>query len=192
MFREFYDRLVAILTPTTPVRPGLGPLDMPVEAKPKPNPYRLCPEALDLIKLSEGFFIKAYVCPAGVPTIGYGTIKYPMGRPVSIGDICNREQAEYYLIHEINLAKGRIVRFLEEIELELNPNQFGALVSFAYNLGAGVITNPDRSMSIALRAKDLDLVADTFLIYNKAGGKALTGLATRRNAERELFLKPVV
>jgi GH24 family phage-related lysozyme (muramidase) len=108
-----------------------------------------------------------------------------------MGDTCTREQAEYYLTHEINLAKSRIVRFLEEIELELNPNQFGALVSFAYNLGAGVITNSDRSMSIALRAKDLDLVANTFLIYNKAGGKALTGLATRRNAERELFLKPV-
>lgn len=189
MFREFYDKLVAILTPDKPARPGLGPVDMPVEAKPKPNPYRLCPEALDLIKLSEGFSSKAYLDAVKIPTIGYGTIKYPMGRPVSMGDTCTREQAEYYLTHEINLAKSRIVRFLEEIELELNPNQFGALVSFAYNLGAGVITNPDRSMSIALRAKDLDLVADTFLIYNKAGGKALTGLATRRNAERELFLK---
>jgi lysozyme len=185
MFKEFWDKLVSIVTPA-PVEPlKYGPLNFSY------NPYKVSEAAIHLIKHYEGYSDKAYLDSVKIPTIGYGTIKYSNGRPVSMGDTCTKEQASLWFAHDFSGTRLRILRFIEEINLPLNDNQFGALVSFGYNLGTGVITSPNRSMGQALRAHDMPLAAEMFLLYTKAGGKSLIGLERRRQAEKELFLKPV-
>lgn len=142
---------------------------------------------VDLIKSFEGLFLKPYLCPAGVPTIGYGTIKYPNGKDVTLKDSQVTEaQAEEYLKFEIEEKACGVEKL---VSVPLSENEFGALVSFAYNLGLG---NLKKSTLLKLLNSNSDKakVADEFLKWNKAGGKELAGLTRRRQAERSLFLQP--
>jgi hypothetical protein len=76
------------------------------------------------------------------------------------------------------------------LELPLNPNQFDALVSAVEGIGPGVL-EADRSLGRALRSLDWDAAADALLLYDRdAGGRRSDELASRRHAERELFLTP--
>ena len=60
-------------------------------------------KAIDLIKSFEGFYSKPYLCPAGIPTIGYGTIRYEDGRRVTLKDSpITKERAEQLLMYEVN------------------------------------------------------------------------------------------
>jgi lysozyme len=145
---------------------------------------------LALIKEYEGLRLKAYLCSAGVPTIGYGTTIYPTGRAVELGDTCTAEEAEAYLRVDIARKEAALKRFLKAHAIPLTSNQYSALVSFAYNLGTGMVTGAERSIGKALRAKDFNKAAACFGLYNRAGGKVLLGLVRRRAAERALFLKP--
>jgi len=142
---------------------------------------------IDLIKSFEGLFLKPYLDPIGIPTIGYGTIKYPDGKKVTMNDspITEKQALEYleFEIHEKALGVENM------IIVSLNDNEFGALVSFAYNLGLG---NLKKSTLLKLlnSGKEKSIVAEEFLKWNKAGGKVLTGLTRRRQAEKALFLQP--
>lgn len=147
------------------------------------KPNKSC---IELIKSFEGLFLKPYLCPANVPTIGYGTIKYPNGKAVTLQDApITKEHAEEYLVHEL-AEKSSGVEAL--IQVPVSDNQFGALVSFSYNLGLG---NLKKSTLLKLLNSNADKnkVADEFLKWNKAAGKELAGLTRRRQAERALFLK---
>ena len=75
---------------------------------------------------------------------------------------------------------------INEQHLNLNQNQFDALVSFVFNVGATAFSHS--TLLKKLKSRDFDAAADEFLRWNKAGGKVLRGLTTRREAERELFL----
>lgn len=142
---------------------------------------------IKLIKAQEGLRLKPYLCSAGVPTIGYGTTVYPDGRKVSLEDRAIGEgDAEMFLRHDIK-------RFADDVEkmvtVELNDNQFGALVSFTYNLGPTALRT-----STLLKKLNKGLyqeAADNFLKWIYAGGKPLSGLVKRRQAERALFLHPI-
>jgi len=136
---------------------------------------------LNLIKEFEGFKEKAYKCPAGITTIGYGTTIYPDGTPVKRGDKCTEEEAETYLRADIEKFEYYVS---DLIEIELNENQFSALVSFTYNLGAGNLKKS--TLREKLNSGDYN-VGDEFLKWNKANGKELKGLTRRRQAEKELF-----
>ena len=156
---------------------------------------RECNQAgLHLIESFEGLYLKSYRCPAGVWTIGYGTIKYPNGQKVKHGERITKSQAEQYLAYEVTEVAVAIDNHLRKCRLTLTPNQFSALVSFAYNLGVGPVVEKSRTMGGALRRHDLPGMADAFLVYNKArvSGrlKTLAGLVRRRKAERALFLAP--
>jgi lysozyme len=152
---------------------------------------------LDLIKEFEGFYPKPYICPAGVPTIGYGTTYYPDGRKVTLKDPpISKEKAEEYLKDEVMEKSGLIVNFLNRNKILLSDNALSAVISFAYNVGIAPVISGGRTMNQALRSKNLDRIADAFLIYNKATvsvlgvpvKKEVKGLTRRRQAERELFL----
>jgi lysozyme len=179
MLRELFDKLNTLLGIKTPVK----------------VPYRVAPsyefnrEGLEIIKRFEGFYPNAYLCPAGVPTIGYGTTVYPEGIKVKLGDIRTQEQAEYLLMLDIIKIQNKIAPYLRSINAELSSNEYSALVSLAYNVGEGVILNTARSMNKAIRSGSKEAMAGAFLLYNKAGGKVLAGLVRRREAERALFLK---
>ena len=141
---------------------------------------------ISLIKGFEGKRLNAYDDGVGVWTIGFGTIKYPNGVRVKKGDTCTEAQAESYLKNDLVKFENAINRLAK---VPLNQNQFDALSSFTYNLGE---TNLSSSTLLKkLNAKDYAGTADQFLRWNKAGGKVMNGLARRREAERNLFLKKV-
>lgn len=85
-------------------------------------------KGLDLIKKFEGLRLWAYLDPAGIPTIGYGTIRYPNGQKVKLGDEITEQQAEAYLLNE----RSKFAKKVDELVdiFPLNQNQFNALVSF--------------------------------------------------------------
>ena len=84
---------------------------------------------LELVKGFEGLFLKPYLCPAQVPTIGYGTIVYDNGIKVSLKDpAITQERAVELLQHELNEKAHNVERMTK---VSLNDNEFAALVSFA-------------------------------------------------------------
>ena len=142
--------------------------------------------ALDLIKEFEGLRLKAYLDPVGLPTIGWGNTRYQDGKPVKMGDEITQEQADEMLLDDVAV---RAEKLEDLIEVQVNDHQFGALVSFAYNVGIGAFTNS--TLRRKLNAGDYEGASNEFKRWNKAGGKVLNGLVRRRKAEKDLFNKPV-
>ena len=135
-------------------------------------------KGLELIKHFEGCELEAYKCPAGVWTIGYGHIK-----GVSEGMTITEAQAEEMLQSELIEYEGYIN---DLVEVELNQNQFDAMVSWVYNLGGGNLKSS--TLLKVLNAGDYAGVPAQMLRWNKAGGKVLEGLTRRRQAEADLFV----
>lgn len=151
------------------------------------------PNVISLVKLSEGFSSKPYRCPAGIPTIGYGTTHYPSGVEVSMQDSSITEaQAIEYCLHELQADADTVNKF---VKVTVNQNQFDALVDFVYNAGAGAFKQSTllkliNQCNFALAAYEFDKWI--FGHDPKTGGSIrLKGLVTRRNAEKNLFLKPI-
>lgn len=140
-------------------------------------------KGLDLIKSFEGLKLKAYLCPANVPTIGFGSIRYPNGEKVKIGDICTIEQALTYLKHDVKVFEQGVDAMCRD---DINQSQFDALVSFSYNLGLGNLKSSTLLKKVNANPTD-KTIASEFLKWNKAGGKVLEGLTRRRKAEAELY-----
>jgi len=145
-------------------------------------------KGIDLIKKYEGFSDKAYLCPASILTYGYGSTRKIDGTPVKKGDRINLVDAEKLLIKETaEFAKG-VTRLLGSVQL--NENQFSALVSFAYNLG---LSNLEKSTLLKIIKADPNspLIQSQFLRWNKANGKVLNGLTNRRKEESQLYFTRV-
>lgn len=141
-------------------------------------------KGIELIKSFEGFFSKPYLCPANVPTIGYGTIRYPNGKKVTLADPeINESTAREYLMDELNTFEKSVDALCRD---DINQNQFDALVSFCYNLGAGNLKSS--TLLKKVNANPLDpTIKDEFLKWNRGGGKVLKGLTKRRQAEADLY-----
>lgn len=139
---------------------------------------------VDLISGFEGTRFKAYDDGVGVWTIGTGTTVYPNGAKVKQGDTCTPEQAKAYFKHDLAKFEKTVN---ESVTVPLTQNQFDALVSFAYNVGATNLSNS--TLLRKLNSKDYKGAAAEFPKWNKAGGKVMKGLVRRREAERALFLK---
>jgi len=139
-------------------------------------------EGLGLIKRFEGFRGRAYRCPAGIWTIGYGHTAAAGPPAVAAGQELSVAEAEAILQRDVaKFARG--VSGL--LHVELQPQQFSALVSFAYNVGLANF----RASSVlkAVNARDFAAVPQRLQLWTKAGGRTLPGLARRRAAEAELF-----
>lgn len=139
-------------------------------------------KGLALIKNFEGLRLDAYICPAGVPTIGYGTTKVN-GQAVKVPSTITESQANDYLKSDVKTFEQAVN---SAVTVPVTQNQFDALVSFTYNLGPGNLRSS--TLLKKLNAKDYAGAADEFPKWNKSGGKELAGLTRRRNAERDLFL----
>ena len=141
---------------------------------------------IELIKSFEGFRANAYPDPksGGDPwTVGYGTTKFPSGRPVKKGDYVTPAQAEMYLREDVKKFASSVDAL---VTVPLKQCQYDALVSFVYNLGA---TNLRKSTLLKkLNAKDYKGAADEFLRWVSPGSSVEAGLRRRRTAERDLFL----
>jgi len=130
---------------------------------------------------------KAYKCPAGKPTIGYGTTKYPNGLHVAIGDmIVTREYAENLLMDHINKEVRPYIK--KYVLTPLNSNQRGALESFIYNLGSDAFRKS--TLRKKINAGDFYGAAREIGRFYYADGKMLKGLVNRRMDEMVLFLTP--
>jgi lysozyme len=172
---------------------------------------------LTLIKSFEGCQLKAYPDPAsplayelrksanarrlgweklsGEPwTVGWGSTGLdtfnldPQGKPTQIGPSTTwtQAQADQRKSEDLALFCDAVSKLLK---VEVNDNQFAALVSFAYNAGAGNLKNS--TLLRLVNQSNFTKAADEFLKWTKAQGKELPGLVRRREAERRLFLTPV-
>lgn len=139
-------------------------------------------EGIDLIKRFEEYRLTPYLCPAKVLTVGYGHTGLDIIKGVSI----TPEQAEGLLREDLEEAAGGVIDYVME---DINDNQFSALVSFVFNLGAGALHGS--TLLRKLNDGDVNGAALEFLKWDHANGVELAGLLARRKAERELFLKLV-
>lgn len=139
---------------------------------------------LALIKSFEGCELKAYKCPAGVPTLGYGST----GPDIKLGMSWTLQQAEDRLKQDLRKFE-RAVEAL--VDGKATPNQFSALVAFAYNVGIGALTKS--TLLKKHKAGDYAGAAAQFGAWDKArvNGQLvpLKGLTRRRAAEADLYRK---
>lgn len=137
-------------------------------------PVKINAEGLALIKRFEGCRLKAYRCPAGMWTIGYGHTG-----DVEPGTSITQHQAEVLLGYDLERFEAAVP--------DASPNQFSAMVSLAFNIGTAAFG----ASTLLKRFKEgkIQAAADQFPRWNKAGGKVLPGLVKRRAAERALFLR---
>ena len=129
---------------------------------------------IDLIKKYEGCRLAAYICPAGVWTIGYG---HTLG--IQKGMTITQKQAEEFLIQD--LKKFEIMVSKYDARYSWTQNEFDALVSFAYNIGN--ITGLTKAGT-----RNKTQIANAMLLYVRAAGKILNGLVKRRQEEHDLFI----
>lgn len=138
----------------------------------------------DLLIEFEGFIKCPYKDAVGIPTIGIGTTIYPDGSKVKMTDSCvTIEKAKYYVSEHIQYIEAFLTA-----NLKLEQNQFDSLVSFIYNVGLGAF---EKSTLFKKAKKDHNdpTIAAEFAKWNKAGGKVLRGLTTRRKKESDLYFK---
>lgn len=141
---------------------------------------------------SEGFELEAYRDSKEIPTIGIGTIKYPDGVKVKMGDKCTEEQAYFYLndyVKKMVIAINKLIK-----NIEVNQNQFDAICSLTYNIGTTGFANSTVLKLMKKNTKD-PLIKDAWLMWNKEtknGAKvASDGLTNRRKREYKLYSTPV-
>lgn len=134
-----------------------------------------------LIKQFEGVRLRAYKCPANVPTIGYGHT----GPDVNLGRQITQAEADDLLIYDLKKFEQGVEQFLDGVPA--SSNQFSAMVALAFNIGLGAFAKS--SVLRHHRQGNHELAAEAFLLWNKARGAVLPGLTRRRKAERELYLK---
>ena len=145
-------------------------------------------KGIDLIKKFEGFSAKPYLCPAKICTIAYGATFYPDGKKVTMNDKLLTES------EGIDLLKNMLIKFEQYVDSycidTINQNQFDALVSFCYNVGPANLKSSTLLKKVNKNPND-PTIKDEFLKWNKAAGKVLKGLTTRRQAESNLYFSVV-
>ncbi|WP_165649033.1 lysozyme [Sutterella wadsworthensis] len=132
--------------------------------------------AMAFVKAEETLRLKAYKCPKGVWTIGWG---HTGG--IKEGDTCTREQAEAWIRSDLQSAQTGLARV---INVPVSAKQFIALLSLAFNMGAQGVVDKCPKMLRALNAGDYETAADEFLDVTNGG---LAGLVARRRREAELM-----
>jgi lysozyme len=138
---------------------------------------------IDLVKKYEGLSLKAYLCPANVWTIGFGSTFYANGVKVKRGDIISLADAESLLHHTLESFASQLVHSLQH---ELTENQFGAIVSFSYNVGVTASKGSTLLKKVNSNPQD-ELIGLEFMKWVKAKGVILPGLVARRKAEKDLY-----
>jgi RHS repeat-associated protein len=139
-----------------------------------------------MIKQFEGLVLHVYNDGAGWATIGYGHL-WRHGDPTTI----SVQQADAWFAQDLRSKENDVNKFLNQYKVTVNQNQFDALVSFAYNLGAGYFWS-DSVLKNAIIGGNIGAVQARMSEYVHGGGKVMPGLVRRRNAEAALYGKPMV
>lgn len=147
--------------------------------------------AVAMCKHFEGLFLKPYLCPAGVWTIGYGSTYYEDGRRVSPDDPPITEQrAEELLLWELGrVSAPAVIRLVPELFAwsvsKGTWRVFCAIVDFTFNLGSGRLQTS--TLRRTLRALDWEGSKEQLARWTRGGGRVLPGLVRRRAAEAALL-----
>jgi lysozyme len=141
--------------------------------------------AAELCKRFEGFRAKPYLCPAGIPTIGYGSTYYADGKKVTLNDLLiSQEAANDLLMNELqHTYLPGVVRNCPI--LATDERKCNAIVDFCYNLGVGRLQTS--TLKRKINAQDWDGAKEQLMLWTKGGGKVLPGLLKRRQAECALM-----
>ncbi|BAY37618.1 putative lysozyme [Nostoc sp. NIES-2111] len=146
--------------------------------EPRASVKRINAEGLRLVQSFEGLYLEAYLDPVNVWTIGWGATE-----GVHKGMKITKAQAEEMLKKELSKFEAAVA---DAVKVEINDNQYSALVCLSYNVGANALFKS--TLLKLLNEGKYQEAADQFLVWDKAGGQALLGLSRRRRAERSLFL----
>jgi len=137
-------------------------------------------KGIDLIKKFEGCKLKAYQCPAGIWTIGYGNTFYEDNSKVKQGDTITQDRANSLLLHLLPKFEAIVNK---NVQATINQNQFDALVSYVWNTGGS------NTLYELINSKSSDTSIRQWFEtkYITGGGKVLSGLVTRRKSEADLY-----
>ena len=158
---------------------------------------------LELIKSFEGLYLKPYLCPAGVPTIGYGSTFYENGTKVTLKDKPITEARAVELLQfELTMSEKYVDAYCQD---SINQNQFDALVSFVYNAGPVALKSSNLLLKVNKNPND-PTIREEFMKWVKADGthngidddgdgqideagekQTLKGLVKRRATEADLY-----
>lgn len=142
--------------------------------------------AAALARRFEGLYLTPYLCPAGVPTIGYGATYYEDGTPVTLRDApITRQRAEALLVWMIRrVYLPAVLKWCPRLHLE-TPGRVAALIDWTFNLGSGKLRTS--TLRKRVNGDDWGAVPDELRKWNKAGGRVLRGLTIRREAEIQVL-----
>jgi lysozyme len=148
----------------------------------------ISPKGLEIITSSESLRLTSYLCPSGIPTIGYGHT----GKKIKLGQMITKERAISYLREDCEYAENYIENFLDPVKL--TQNQFDAVVSLVFNIGVGNFSSSTLAQLIIRGVpKGSEEIAKAFKGWckgtNPKSGKKeiLPGLVIRRNKEANLY-----
>ena len=139
---------------------------------------------LELIKDFEGFSSTSYLDVVNIPTIGWGNTFYEDGTKVKLGDQISKTDALKLL--EVIANRDFADKIFPAIKVKVTQSQFDAMVSLAYNIGAGAFLKS--TLLKKVNSNDFTGAGEEFLRWNKANGKEVLGLTRRREREKQLFL----
>lgn len=141
--------------------------------------------AAALCRRFEGLYLKPYMCPANVPTIGFGSTAYENGVRVTLADRpITKKRAERLLRHELLKIYPQVVRLCPTLP-SLGPGPVAAILDFTYNLGSGRLQAS--TLRRKINAGDLAAARLELAKWVRGGGRVLPGLVKRRNAEALLL-----
>jgi lysozyme len=141
--------------------------------------------AAELCIKFEGFKSKPYLCPANVPTIGYGSTYYANGTKVTLNDP-PMSQKEAYALLMVELEHTYLPGVLRNCPILLtDERKCNAIVDFVYNLGIGRLQTS--TLKRKINASDWQGAQEQLMLWTKGGGKVLPGLLKRRQAECSLL-----
>ena len=139
---------------------------------------RVGPKAIAVMHHFEGCKLKAYKCPAGVWTIGYGAT----GAGIGPGVVWTQDQSDNRLLADV----ARFYRGVQKlVQVPINEFQAGALTSFAFNVGLQALAGS--TLLRLLNGGQVLQASEQFMRWDRGGGKRLAGLTRRRAAEKAMF-----
>jgi len=133
----------------------------------------------------EGMYLKPYLCPAAVPTIGVGSTFYEDGRRVSLADPpITRERAMELLEWELTRCLPKVLSLCPTLR-DWGDKPTGAILDFAFNCGTGALQAS--TLRKRVNADDVDAAKAELMKWTRGGGRVLPGLVKRRAAECALL-----
>jgi lysozyme len=140
-------------------------------------------KGIPIIRRFEGLRLRAYICPAGKITIGWGNTFYENGSKVQMGDRITLDRADRLLFHMVNMFEAELSRLVKS---NINENQKGALTSFIFNLGSTKFGRSTLLRKVNANPND-PTIKDEFMRWVGKDPKTINGLRNRRKAEADLY-----